>query len=244
MNRSLLPLIALALPCLAASSPDASPLSARTVKIAPKNAVKLQYWLHAPEGEGPHPLILFLHGKGERGSDLNSVKKHGPPKLIENDSMPSLRPFVVVSPQCPDDRMWQYPDLKALLDEVLAEQDIDRSRVYITGLSMGGFGTWKLLAEEPRFFAAAIPICGGGDPDWARRLKHTPIWAFHGDEDSVVPVDRSKEMVDGIRRAGGKKVKLTIYPEVKHDSWTATYNNPEIYAWLLSHSLGGRKGKD
>ena len=210
----------------------------RKVKKAKRGAAKLNYWLHVPKGEGPHPLLLFLHGKGERGNNLDLVKKHGPPKLLDQGKMPALKKFVVVSPQCPDDRFWKHEDLKPLLDEVLAEQKIDRSRIYVTGLSMGGFGTFMMAEKEPKLFAAAIPICGGGDTDWARTLAKTPIWAFHGKRDTVVPPKRSEEVITAIEAAGGKNAKLTVYPLATHDSWSKTYANPEVYAWLLRHSKG------
>jgi predicted peptidase len=106
--------------------------------------------------------------------------------------------------------------------------------MYVTGLSMGGFGTWTILAKYPNLFAAAVPICGGGDPATAESIKHIPIWAFHGAKDNVVPLERSRQMVDAIERVGGN-AKLTVYPEAGHNSWSETYDNPEVYQWLLEH---------
>lgn len=199
-----------------------------------KVKVKLRYLLYLPPDYGTKdqawPLVLFLHGAGESGSDLEKVKIHGPPKLVEGGKD---FPFILVSPQCPG-RGWDVAALTALLDEVVNQYKVDRQRVYLTGLSMGGFGTWALAAAHPERFAAIIPICGGGSPARAARLKDLPIWAFHGAKDPVVPLEQSQVMVDAVNAAGGK-VKFTIYPDAAHDSWTATYANPEIYQWLLQH---------
>ena len=200
-------------------------------KIPGKNNVT--YWLYLPEGYGPAgkewPLMLFLHGAGERGDDLEKVKVHGPPKLIaEGEHFP----FIVVSPQCPKDQWWDIASLDLLLKHVIAECHVDTVRLYLTGLSMGGFGTWAMAAAYPERFAAIVPICGGGDPEQADRLARVPAWVFHGAKDNVVPLARSQEMVDAVKKAGGK-VKFTVYPEAGHDSWTETYENPALYRWLL-----------
>jgi predicted peptidase len=201
--------------------------------------VTCDYLLYLPKDYGEEnktwPLMLFLHGAGERGSDLNRVKKHGPPKLIEQGKD---LPFIVVSPQCPAGQWWPecLDTLLALLDEVESSYAVDRERVYLTGLSMGGFGTWSLACQQPDRFAAIVPICGGGPWYLADRLKGTPVWAFHGAKDAVVPLRLSEEMVDAVQRRGGD-AKLTVYPEANHDSWTLTYDNPELYTWFLSHSL-------
>lgn len=206
--------------------------------------VKLDYLLYLPAGYGEKdqqwPLMLFLHGAGERGSDVNKVKVHGPPKLIEQGKD---FPFIVVSPQCPSGIWWPelLDTLKALLDEIEAKYDVDPSRVYLTGLSMGGFGSWSLACDQPERFGAVAPICGGGQWFLGDRLKNTPVWAFHGAKDSVVPLELSEKMVDAVKRAGGD-AKLTVYPEAGHDSWTESYNNPKLYDWLLSHRTN-RQGK-
>ena len=195
----------------------------------------VHYLLSLPEGYNKQdkcPLIIFLHGMGERGNDLNRVKAHGPPKIVRKSN---TTPFIIVSPQCPRSEHWRADKLSKLLDHILATTKADPQRVYLTGLSMGGYGTWGWAASEPQRFAAAIPICGGGDPRNAGKLVKLPIWAFHGGKDKVVSLSKSKAMVDAIKKAKGTKVKLTIYPEAGHNSWTKTYNNPEIYKWLLSH---------
>ncbi len=198
---------------------------------------KLGYLLFLPKDYGTKsrkwPVMLFLHGSGERGDDLKLVKVHGPPKLV--DSRPDF-PFIVVSPQCPKERSWngevQQHVLAELLDSVLTRFAADPQRVVITGLSMGGFGSWSLTARHPLLFAAAVPICGGGDPSDAVKLKGVPFWAFHGAKDKGVPLRLSEEMVSTIQNAGGT-AKLTVYPEAEHDSWTETYKNEAVYDWLL-----------
>ncbi|AHM63553.1 putative peptidase [Flammeovirgaceae bacterium 311] len=177
------------------------------------------------------PLILFLHGAGERGSDLAKVKIQGLPKYLQGRRD---FPFVVAYPQCPQLSYWTVPGLRAWLKEVLTKVRYDRERVYLTGLSMGGYGTWHWAAAHPEQFAAIIPICGGGEPLQAKKLTNLPIWAFHGAKDNIVPVEQTLEMAKAVKRAGGD-VKVTIYPNLFHDSWTETYNNPEIYNWLLEH---------
>ena len=203
--------------------------------------VKFDYLLFLPPGyekDGKKwPLILFLHGSGERGEDVSKVKIHGPPKVVE--SKPDF-PFIVVSPQARR-RGWDPDVLRALLDEVLADYRVDPDRVYLTGLSMGGSGTWALAVEYPEYFAAIVPICGRGDPKEAERLKHLPIWVFHGAKDEAVPLSRSEEMVKALEEEGAD-VKFTVYPEAEHDSWSETYNSPELYQWLLSHKRGEKGG--
>jgi predicted peptidase len=195
--------------------------------------VEMDYLLSLPKGydkQDSWPLVLFLHGAGERGDDLELVKKHGPPKLIgEGKDFP----FIVVSPQCPKDVWWEPIELSALLDQVIKTHKVDQDRIYVTGLSMGGFGTWRLAAFTPDRFAAIAPICGGGEKYWARRFPQLPTWAFHGAKDKGVPLERSQEMVDAMKEKGGVP-KLTVYPEAEHDSWTETYNNPAFYEWLLA----------
>jgi len=199
---------------------------------------ELHYWLYLPVNYGEKkrcPLVLFLHGAGERGDDLEKVKVHGPPKLVEQRSD---CPAIVVSPQCPNERIWSPTRLSLLLDKCMGTLKVDPDRVYVTGLSMGGFGTWAFCAQEPERFAAAVPICGGGDVTKAARLVDLPIHVFHGAKDTVVTLDHSQKMVDAIRAAGGTRVELTVYPEAKHDSWTETYANDDVAKWLLGRKRG------
>ncbi|MEN7550503.1 alpha/beta hydrolase [Rapidithrix thailandica] len=204
------------------------------------------YLLYVPSqkpASGKYPLLLFLHGSGERGEDLEKVKTHGPPSFL-NDSTDF--PFVVVSPQCPEGQRWNIPLLLRLLDQIEQKLPIDTDREYVTGLSMGGFGTWELAQAAPSRFAAIAPICGGGDSTRLCVMKHVPTWVFHGGKDQVVPPAYSEKMVKGLR-ALGAEVKYTLYPELYHDSWSITYANPELYKWLLQHKRGHNSyalGKD
>lgn len=199
--------------------------------------LQLEYLLYLPDSYNEKeawPLMVFLHGAGERGSDLERVKMHGPAKQAEaNGDMP----FIIVSPQCPADKWWPglSSNVLALIDEMVEKYNVDQSRIYLTGLSMGGYGTWSIANDDPGRFAAIAPICGGGHPITAKRIKDIPVWAFHGAKDSVVPLKGSVGMVEAVNKAGGN-AKLTVYPEAGHDSWTETYNNDELYKWLLSHS--------
>lgn len=207
--------------------------------------VKLDYLLHLPAGYDAAgarhwPLLLFLHGAGERGTNLARVKVHGPPKIAETNA---AFPFILVSPQCPPGERWDPQALLALLDEVKARQLVDPERVYVTGLSMGGYGTWALAAAAPERFAAVAPICGGGDPiavrlagggPRAEALKTLGVWAFHGAKDEVVRLAESERMVEAYRQLGASP-RLTVYPEAGHDSWTETYASPALYEWLLQH---------
>jgi predicted peptidase len=179
------------------------------------------------------PLVLFLHGMGERGEDLNLVTRHGPPKLVEAGHE---FPFLLVSPQCPPNGWWAWDTnihaLAALLDELEHSYAVDPDRIYVTGISMGGYGTWALANAYPDRFAAIAPICGGGNPSTICAIRHMPVWTFHGDQDHAVPLRETTEIVDALRACGGN-VKLTVYDGVGHDSWTQTYDNPELYMWLL-----------
>jgi predicted peptidase len=199
----------------------------------------MDYLLFLPqdyEKKDSWPLMLFLHGAGERGDDLELVKKHGPPKIVETKKD---FPFILVSPQCKPKRRWEPSGLTALLDEAVAKYKVDKDRIYVTGLSMGGFGTWSLAADTPDRFAAIVPICGGGEAYWTRQLVNLPVWVFHGGKDSVVPLERSEAMVEALKKRGGN-VKLTVYPDAGHDSWTETYDNPELYEWLLQQKRGAK----
>ncbi|MEM7395658.1 MAG: prolyl oligopeptidase family serine peptidase [Verrucomicrobiota bacterium] len=197
-----------------------------------------RYWLYLPkryetQKDRKRPLIIYLHGSSRRGRDIQQVKANGlPPVLDTKDDFE----FVVASPQAlskyPWQRCWRPDDLTRLLDHLLKKYRIDPDRVYLTGLSMGGYGVWACIGEHADRFAAAAPICGGGDPSKAKAIGDLPVWAFHGEDDYVVPIRRSREMVDAIKAAGGK-ARLTSYPGVGHDSFTRTYANPELYSWFL-----------
>ena len=196
-----------------------------------------KYLLRLPENPaGPHPLIVFLHGAGERGNDPRNVLNQGLPRAVKR--FPGF-PFMVLAPQCPPGMYWRLPFLEELMDHVLNDGRTDRHRVYLTGISMGGYAVWALAARHPEWFAAIAPVCGGGNPRQARRLKDLPIWAFHGRRDPIVPVTESEQMVDSVRAAGGIEVRFTVYPATGHDSWTRTYRNPDLYQWFLAHHRNG-----
>ncbi len=202
--------------------------------------VNFQYLLHLPEDrrhaqDGRLPMIVFLHGAGERGNDIELVKVHGPPKLI---SQGQDLPFIVLSPQCPANERWEAHSLKLLIDEIAKRHPVDTDRIYLTGLSMGGYGSWDLSIAYPEAFAAIAPICGGSDVnawDAPGSIRDMPVWAFHGAMDAVVPVEKTVNIIRSLRRAGSD-AKLTIYPDAGHDSWTETYDNPKLYEWFLQHS--------
>lgn len=179
------------------------------------------------------PLILFLHGAGERGQDLGKVKLQGLPAYLQKKNIP----FLIAYPQCPARQYWSVPLLNIWLHEILEKLKayVDEKRIYLTGISMGGYGTWHWAAAIPDKFAAIAPICGGGDTGQAFKLKELPVWAFHGAKDYIVPVSETTQMVEAIKKAGGQ-AKLTIYPEAAHDSWTETYHNPLLYDWFLMYS--------
>lgn len=222
----------------------------RALKFKAKGAKaeELQYLLYVPEGKESKkgekiPMLLFLHGAGERGSNVTKVAVHGPPKLIKEKKE---FPFIIISPQCPAGEKWKPGVLMQLVKEVMKEHNGDPERVYVTGLSMGGYGTWDLGLKQPERFAAIVPICGGGNTidillpakGKAEALKSLPVWAFHGAKDEGVKVSESERMVEMLKRAGNE-AKLTVYPEAGHDSWTETYNKQELYDWLLKHRREG-----
>jgi predicted peptidase len=232
------------------ASENSMPRANQTAKKLERKIVKkisTQYLLYLPKdydakGKKRWPLILFLHGAGERGTNVNLVTVHGPPKLVKEGRD---FPFIIVSPQCPAGQAWSNDTLLALLDHVTEKLKVDPKRVYLTGLSLGGFGTWNLGLSHPGRFAAIAPICGGGDPlgvllaqidksPSLNNLKTLPIWAFHGAKDDAVKLSESERMIASMKRIGNE-AKLTVYPNAGHDSWTETYNNPELYKWFLEH---------
>jgi predicted peptidase len=242
-------LLALSLPMKKAFAQD-GPLQAKSFATTLSHAVKASYLLYLPKDyasqpEARWPLILFLHGAGERGSDLKKVAVHGPPKLIQAGR---AFPFIVVSPQCPDNQRWEENVVLGLLDEVIAQYRVDTNRVYLTGLSMGGFGSWSVGAKNPERFAALAPICGGGEvidlylapAAKQKALRSLGVWAFHGAKDPVVPLAESERMMAALKRAGCTDTKLTVYPDAGHDAWTETYNNPELYEWFLKHDRSAK----
>ncbi len=201
---------------------------------------KLPYQLFTPEIKlgKKYPLVLFLHGSGARGND-NSAQLQKGARVFTTPENQAKHPCFVIAPQCPSGQWWSGESLEnaiAIVKELAKDPRIDTNRLYITGLSMGGFGTWNALEKKPNLFAAAIPICGGGNPKAAHLFKHVPIRTYHGDADNVINLSTSQSMIDALDKAKATDAKLTIYPGVGHDSWTQTYNNPEVISWLFSQS--------
>jgi predicted peptidase len=220
---------------------------------------KLLYRLLKPQGydqasTNAYPLVVFLHGAGERGNDNEAQLVHGAPEF----ATPEIRkkhPCFVIAPQCPEKQSWakvgrqngnlaaEFPNepteptrlVLELIEAMGKEYHIDSKRIYLTGLSMGGFGTWDILARHPERFAAAIPVCGGGVEENAARFAKVPIWVFHGGADPVVKPELSRHMVEALRKAGGHP-GYTEYPDVPHDSWTMTYRDPDVLDWLFAKS--------
>lgn len=226
-------------------------------KVYQEDGHTLPYRFHQPEqkqsGE-KYPLVIFLHGAGERGLDNRTqfqrfaptlfwqkypcyvVAPECPARTAENSNAESVwvdTPFGASSHKMRENPTWPMQLAMRLINQIIKENNVDISRIYVTGLSMGGFATWEIIQREPGLFAAAMPICGGGDPDYAAKLNSIPIWVVHGGNDHTVPVTRSREMVSAIQASGGN-VKYSEYPGVDHDSWTQTYGNPEIWDWLFS----------
>lgn len=179
------------------------------------------------------PLLIFLHGSGEAGDDLAQVRTHGPPRLVHEGRD---FPFIIVSPQAPRVEPWDIEALDLLLAHVEQNLRVDADRVYLTGLSNGGKGVWTWASARPQLFAAIAPVAGFGDPNRVCGLVGTPVWAFHGARDDVVPPVIDTITVEALRRCGGD-VRYTLYEDANHDSWTRTYENPDLYAWFLSHRL-------
>ena len=213
-------------------SPDARSMQATLVHRA-----QMRYLVSFPTDYRSNldrhwPLLLFLHGADERGSDLEAVTRHGP--LSEGAATPDS--FIVVAPQCPEDAWWDPHALHALIRECHERYRIDPAQLYGTGISMGGTGIWLLAAKCPTLLAAIVPICGRADPLWAPVLNEIPVWAVHGTQDTRVPAEQSRTMVDAIQTHGGQAC-LTLDPEAGHDVWTRTYARPALYDWMLQHEL-------
>jgi predicted peptidase len=217
----------------------------------------IDYQMLTPKDYDPskkYPLVLFLHGAGERGNDNKKQLIHGMDEFASDEVMAKY-PAFVIAPQCPTDEKWVEVDwgadshkmpnepsrplrwAKLIVTQSAKDLSIDKDRIYVTGLSMGGYGTWDAIQRWPDMFAAAAPICGGGDPAGAKAMAGIPIWAFHGSADTAVKPQRSRDMIAAIKAAGGSP-KYTEYPGVGHNSWSQTYSNPEFYAWLFAQKRG------
>lgn len=206
-------------------------LFAGAQQTSEKFVVEMEYLLYLPDGYESDttkkwPLMLFLHGAGEQGTDLSKVKKHGPAMHVDQGKK---YPFILVSPQA--QRGWKSEMLYNLLVSISKEKRVDPDRIYLSGLSMGGFGTWDLAIKHPELFAAIVPICGGGDSKDIWKLRHMPVWCFHGAKDEIVPLVSSEKMVNALKKYNSN-VQFTVYPDVWHDSWVKAYEDPNLYQWL------------
>jgi predicted peptidase len=214
---------------------------------------KLNYRLLRPKGydaNKSYPLVLFFHGAGERGSDNKIQLVHGMNEFAADEIMKKY-PAFVVAPQCPEGMQWvdvswtadshtmpkePAEPLRQSLDLVAALQkefSVDEKRLYVTGLSMGGFGAWDAIQRRPDLFAAAVSVCGGGDAALAEKIKAVPMWAFHGAEDGAVKPQRSRDMIAALKKAGGSP-RYTEYEKVGHNSWEKAYADPKMYEWLFA----------
>jgi len=201
-----------------------------------------------------YPLVLFLHGAGERGADNQKQLVHAASDFASPQRMKDYPAFVVF-PQCPKEQRWvESPwDLPSgsgefdtepskpmaaaleLVDSLVKELPVDPARVYVAGLSMGGQGAWYAAATKPRRFAAMLEVCGGGDPTWAADYQGIPIWALHGQKDNVVPISRAREMVIALAKAGhAPELRYTEYPGVTHNSWAQTFKRADVFEWLFA----------
>lgn len=239
----------------------AQDLSAYQKQLFISGSDTLPYRVLLPKNYDPtkaYPLVLFLHGSGERGNDNERQLIFGA-KLFLNDSLRQLYPAVVVFPQCPGRYSWNngkkmtnnpqmriFPDsvvqnkaqnlLTGLIIRLKSDYRLDEKRFYVGGLSMGGMGTFEIVNQHPDMFAAAFPICGGANPAIASRISKSSWWIFHGEIDDIVSVDCSKQMYSALKEIHAD-VKLTLYPNVKHDSWINTLQEPELLSWLFSKKL-------
>lgn len=198
-----------------------------------KKIEKISYILDYPQKtKGNVPLIVFLHGSGERGNNLELVKAHSPftyKNLIKE-------PVAILAPQCPANSWWDTETLYQLIREIQSKYKIDASRIYITGLSMGGWGTWKLAMEHPEMFAAIAPVCAPSDRVMeanADQFKNLPIKIFHGGNDDIVSPINSINMYQAVKKVN-PTASLTIFPDDNHNSWDSTYSDPKFYEWMLS----------
>ncbi|QHW31741.1 phospholipase [Paenibacillus rhizovicinus] len=195
----------------------------------------LPYLLHQPDRSSDSgakwPLILFLHGRDQRGNDVEQLKIRGLPRIAEDN--PAF-PFIVLAPQCPSYYIWPmvFDGITALLDEVIASCPVDPERIFVTGLSMGGYGAWDLAMEYPERFAGVVPVCGSGSPERIGRLRDVQVWAFHGTRDEVVPVEEARELISALGDCGGNG-RLTEYPEGGHAIWEEAYATEELYSWFF-----------
>lgn len=237
MRKTLVLLAAAGMAALTSFSAEPAPGQQVEQSLDTSDGGSIPYLIYLPENYADTsdkvPMIFFLHGRGESNGPLSIVAKWGPPRrLAAGEQMK----YLVVSPQCPRSSFWSADDQQQRLLELLAHIKehfrVDADRIYLTGLSMGGFGTWRLAADHPEMFAAAAPICGRGNPETASNLRKLPIWAWHGTDDGAVPFKNSVDMVQAIKAAGGTKVRFTSLEHIGHASWQAAYQSADLYTWF------------
>ena len=193
---------------------------------------RMQYLFYSPSQNEPVPLILYLHGAGSRGNTLSSIAHVGP--LLEVDNGRSI-PAAIAAPLCEKDNWFEiFETLLDFVDTMAGEPNIDRSRIYLTGVSMGGYAAWQLAMSRPEVFAALIPICGGGMEWNAARLRNIPIWAFHGALDTTVSPQESLKMVAAVNKNGGS-AKITLFEKTAHNAWDYVFSREEVWNWLFSN---------
>jgi predicted peptidase len=245
MAKSYLGVVIAGLFMVACSSTRAQdgPQAGRQVpqRLELEGGIGVDYLIYLPADHKPaepRPLLLFLHGRGESEGGIEAVAKWGPPRQIARGDQ---LPWIVVSPQCPANDRWdsdeQQRRVLALLEHLQATCTIDENRMVITGLSMGGAGVWFMTGAHPDVFAAAVPVCGWGAVESAGTLRKLPLWAWHGTDDRDVPFAGSKDMIDAIRAAGGEQARLTSLEGIGHNSWSAAYESPDLWAWMARQSL-------
>ena len=241
--RVLLALLLLSSAC-ASSGPPATEGALIPQRMEAQRAEGLDYYLYLPRGyetRDDWPLVLFLHGGGESGTDLEKVKAHGPPALIDQGRD---FPFVLLAPQNPyPARMWDDAALGMLLDETLPTLRVDPDRVVVTGLSRGAMATWRLGMQQPERFAGLVPIAGGGEPVYALRLVGVPVWAFYGAGDEAVALDDARRVADRLAEAGGA-VTITVYEDAGHaETWERAYADPALYDWIETRRRRAERGE-
>ncbi|MBN1853550.1 MAG: dienelactone hydrolase family protein [Pirellulales bacterium] len=199
--------------------------------------VQMDYLLYLPEDyatKDTWPLVVFLHGAGERGGDVARVARGGPPRMVnEGHSFP----FIMICPQCAAERNWEPDEVLSLVEHICGDWPVDRERVYLMGYSMGAFGAWRTAAAAPGRFAAMVPIAGGGDAEQASRLVNLPIWAFHGGKDNTVALESCQATIEAVKAAGGN-AKLTVYKNAGHGILDRVCDDPGLWFWLLSQQCG------
>lgn len=256
MNKTLTALLLLVL----AASAGAQDLSLYQKKWLVQGSDSLPYRLLLPaqyDEDKEYPVILFLHGAGERGSDNEKQLVHGA-KLFVREDVRRDYPAIVIFPQCPENSYWSNVQIErdsagkrsfnfqaggapttpmvlvqALLRQVLKEYPVEKDQVYVMGLSMGGMGTFEIVSRNPKLFAAAVPICGGANPAVAKKLRKVEWWVFHGAKDDVVPPEHSQQMVDALKKRRAD-VRFTLYPEANHNSWDSAFAEKDLLPWLFA----------